>query len=82
MKEMDKKLKLVIIERDRNGNQIGRTEIPVNNKPNTIVNRIQNKPNYDYRRTFESIIRDNQRRIILYKKKIELILHVKYIRWR
>ncbi len=69
MKEMDKKLKLVIIERDRNGNQIGRTEIPVNNKPNTIVNRIQNKPNYDYRRTFESIIRDNQRKNNIVQKE-------------
>ena len=69
MKEMDKKLKLVIIERDRNGNQIGRTEIPVNNKPYTIVNRIQNKPNYDYRRTFESIIRDNQRKNNIVQKE-------------
>lgn len=69
MKEMDKKLKLVIIERDRNGNQIGRTEIPVNNKPNTIVNRIQNKPNYDYRRTFDSIIRDNQRKNNIVQKE-------------
>lgn len=69
MKEMDKKLKLVIIERDRNCNQIGRTEIPVNNKPNTIVNRIQNKPNYDYRRTFESIIRDNQRKNNIVQKE-------------
>lgn len=69
MKEMDKKLKLVIIERDRNGNQIGRTEITVNNKPNTIVNRIQNKPNYDYRRTFESIIRDNQRKNNIVQKE-------------
>lgn len=69
MKEMDKKLKLVIIERDRNGNQTGLTEIPVNNKPNTIVNRIQNKPNYDYRRTFESIIRDNQRKNNIVQKE-------------
>ncbi len=69
MKEMDKKLKLVIIERDRNGNQIGRIEIPVNNKPNTIVNRIHNKPNYDYRRTFESIIRDNQRKNNIIQKE-------------
>ena len=69
MKEMDKKLKLVIIERDRNGNQIGRTEITVNNKPNTIVNRIQNKPNHDYRRTFESIIRDNQRKNNIVQKE-------------
>lgn len=69
MKEMDKKLKLVIIERDRNGNQTGLTEIPVNNKPNTIVNRIQNKPNYDYRRTFESIIKDNQRKNNIVQKE-------------
>lgn len=74
MKEMDKKLKLVIIERDRNGNQIGKTEIAVSNKPHTIVNRIQNRPNYDYRRTFESIIRDNQRKNNIVQKEDKINL--------
>lgn len=62
MKQTNKNLKLVIIERDKSGNIIGKTEIPVNNKEHTIVNKIYNRPNYDYRRTYESVIRDNQRK--------------------
>ena len=62
MKQTNKNLKLVIIERDKSGNIIGKTEIPVNNKEHTIVNKICNRPNYDYRRTYESVIRDNQRK--------------------
>ena len=69
MKENNKKLKLVIIERDKNGNQIGKTEIPVNNEKHTIVNSVYNKPDYSYRRTFDSIIRDNQRKNNIVQKQ-------------
>ena len=69
MKDNNVKLKLVIIERDKNGNQIGRTEIPVNNAKHTIVNRIYNKPDYSYRRTFESIVKDNQRKNNIVQKE-------------
>lgn len=74
MKSENKNLKLVIIERDRSGNVIGKTEIPVNNKEHTIVNKIYNRPNYDYRRTFESVIRDNQRKnnIVQVKDKMNI----------
>ncbi len=74
MKSENKNLKLVVIERDRSGNVIGKTEIPVNNKEHTIVNKIYNRPNYDYRRTFESVIRDNQRKnnIVQVKDKMNI----------
>lgn len=74
MNEMNKQLKLVIIERDKSGNIIGKTEIPVNNKEHTIVNKIYNRPNYDYRRTFEMMIKDNQRKnnIVQVKGKMNI----------
>ena len=75
MKTTNNKLKLVIIERDKNGNKIGKIEIPVNNKPYTIVNRVYNKPDYSYRRTFESIIKDNQRKNNIVQKQDKMNLH-------
>ena len=45
-----------------------------NNKEHTIVNRIYNRPNYDYRRTFEMMIKDNQRKnnIVQVKGKMNI----------
>lgn len=70
MTEQNTKYKLVVIERDRLGNILKKVEIPVkSNNPKSLIGKMTAKPEKDFRRSYESLIRDNQRKHNIVQKK-------------